>query len=201
MHSSISRSAWAAAGLAVLLVPGFAAADSVTIVKGTTADVSLEQSLDSNIAKVGDTFKAKLVQPLYAEGQMALPAGTIVHGQVDSVKSLRDGARSGYIGIKFVRIELPNGESRDIDAKLISLRKQDRSKHVPVVAAAPSSTGLHTDVVLIGQASTADGRAHTLVGENAAEEYSKTSLSEGDVSVSAGTVVSMEFDNPVKVTR
>jgi len=201
MQSLLGRGTWAAAGLAALLVPGLAAADSVTIAKGTTADLTLEQSLDSSTAKVGDTFKAKLVQPLYAEGQLALPAGTIVHGQVDSVKSLRDGARSGYIGIKFVRMELPNGESRDIDAKLISLRKQDRDKHVPVVAAAPSSTGLHTDVVLIGQATTADGRAHTLVGENAAEEYSRTSLSEGDVSVAAGTVVSMEFDNPVKVTR
>jgi len=201
MQSLLGRSTWAAAGLAVLLAPGLAAADSVTIAKGTSVDLSLEQSLDSNTAKVGDTFKAKLIQPLYAEGQVALPAGTLVHGQVDSVKSLRDGARSGYIGIKFVRMELPNGESRDIDAKLISLRKQDKGKHVPVASAAPTSTGRNTDVVLIGQASTADGRAHTLVGENAAEEYSRSSLSEGDVSVSAGTVVSMEFDNPVKVTR
>ena len=201
MQSLLGRSTWAAAGLAVLLVPGLAAADTLTIAKGTSVDLSLEQSLDSNTAKVGDTFKAKVIQPLYAEGQVALPAGTIVHGRVDSVKSVRDGARSGYIGIKFVRMELPNGESRDIDAKLISLRKQDKDRQVPVVAAAPTSTGRHTDVVLIGQATTADGRAHTLVGENAAEEYSRTSLSEGDVSVSAGTVVSMEFDNPVKVTR
>jgi hypothetical protein len=200
MHSLLGRSAWAA-GLALLLVPGLAAADTLTIAKGTSVDLSLEQSLDSNTARVGDTFKAKVIQPLYAEGQVALPAGTIVHGQVDSVKSVRDGARSGYIGIKFVRMELPNGESRDIDAKLISLRKQAKDTHVPVVAAAPTSTGRHTDVVLIGQATTADGRAHTLVGENAAEEFSRTSLSEGDVSVAAGTVVSMEFDNPVKVTR
>ncbi len=201
MHSLLAKGTWAAAGLAVLLVPGLAAADSLTIAKGANVDLSLEQSLDSNTAKVGDTFKAKVIQPLYAEGQIALPAGTIVHGQVDSVKSLRDGARSGYIGIKFVRVEFANGDTRDIDAKLISLRKQDKDKHVPVVAAAPSSTGRHTDVVLIGQATTADGRAHTLVGENAAEEYSRTSLSEGDVSVSAGTVVSMEFDTAVKIAR
>ena len=201
MHSLLSRGTWAAAGLLVLLAPGLAAADSLTIAKGTTVDLSLEQALDSNTAKVNDTFKAKLMQPLYAEGAMALPAGTIVHGTVDSVKSVRDGARSGYIGIKFTRVELANGESRDIDAKLISLRKQDKDKQVPVVSAAPTSTGRNTDVVLIGQATTADGRAHTLVGENAAEEYSRTSLSEGDVSVAAGTVVSMEFDNSVRVPR
>lgn len=37
------------------------------------------------------------------------------------------------------------------------------------------------------------------MGENAAEEYSRTSLSEGEVEVAAGTVVSMEFDDSVKV--
>src|SRR5688500_13598201 len=201
MQSLLNRGTLAAAGLAVLLVPAIAAADSLTIAKGATVDLTLEQALDSSTAKVNDTFKAKLAQPLYAEGQIALPAGTIVHGMVDSVKSVRDGARSGYIGIKFTRVELPNGESRDIEAKLISLRQQDKGKHVPVASAAPSSTGRNTDVVLIGQASSADGRAHTLVGQNAAEEYSRTSLSEGDVNVAAGTVISMEFDAAVKLPR
>jgi len=189
-----------AGGFALLLMPRIAAADSLTIAKGTTVDLALEQALDSSTAKVGDTFRAKLVQPLYVEGQLAVPANSIVHGQVDSVKSLRDGARSGYVGIKFVRMELPSGETRDIDAKLISLRTQDKNKHVPVAAAPSVSTGLKTDVVLIGQATPADGRAHTLVGERAAEEYSRTSLSEGEVMVAAGTMVSMEFDQPVKVS-
>jgi hypothetical protein len=201
MQSLFNRGTLAAAGLAVLLVPAIGGADSLTIAKGATVDLTLEQGLDSSTAKVNDTFKAKLAQPLYAEGQMALPAGTIVHGVVDTVKSVRDGARSGYMGIRFVRVELPNGESRDIEAKLISLRKQDKGKQVPVAAAAPSSTGRNTDVVLIGQASSADGRAHTLVGQNAAEEYSRTSLSEGDVNVAAGTVISMEFDAAVKLPR
>lgn len=200
MQSSIGRKG-AAAALAVLFVPAIASAESLTIAKGTMADVSLEQALDSNSARVGETFKAKLVQPLYSEGQMALPAGTIVHGRVDSVKSVRDGARSGYIGIKFVRLELANGETRDIDAKLISLRRQDKDRKVAVAAAAPASTGRDTDVVLIGQSTPADGRAHTLVGQNAAEEYSRTSLSEGEVSLAAGTMVSMEFDASVRVPR
>jgi hypothetical protein len=201
MHSFPGKRTRTAVGLALLLVPAAAAADSLTVAKGTIVDLTLEQGLDSSTARVGDTFKAKLIQPLYAEGQSVLPAGSIVHGTVDSVKSVRDGARSGYIGIRFVRMELPNGETRDIDAKLISLRKQDKDRHVPVAAASPSSTGRNTDVVLIGQSTTADGRAHTLVGENAAEGYSRTSLSEGDVSVAAGTVVSMEFDASVKLPR
>jgi hypothetical protein len=200
MHSLARRGfvAAIAGGFALLLAPRPASADSLTIAKGTTMDLTLEQTLDSNSAKVGDTFRAKVVQPLYVEGQMVVPAGTIVHGQVDSVKSVRDGARSGVIGIKFVRMELP-GEVKDIDAKLISLRTQDKAKHVPIAAAAPESTGLRTDVVLIGQSSPADGRAHTLVGDRAADDYSRTSLSEGDVTVAAGTLVSMEFDQSVKV--
>src|SRR5258706_3687444 len=189
-----------AGGFALMLMPRTASADSLTIAKGTIMDVALEQTLDSNVAKVGDTFRAKLIQPLYVEGQMVAAANTLVHGQVDSVKSLRDGARSGVIGIKFVRMELPGGEMKEIDAKLISLRTQDKDKRVPVAAAAPTSTGRHTDVVLIGQATTADGRAHTLVGDNAAEDYSRTSLSEGEVVVNPGTLVTIEFAADGKVS-
>jgi hypothetical protein len=185
-----------AAGIALLIMPAVASADSTTIPKGTSVDLALETGLDSNVAKVGDTFRAKVVQPLYVEGQLILPAGTIVHGEVDTVKSVRDGARSGVIGVKFVRMELPSGETRDIDAKLISLR-QDKS--MPVASAFKVDTARKIDVVLIGQASPADGRAHTLVGENAADEYSRTSLSEGDVVVTPGTIVRMEFDASVKV--
>lgn len=195
MHPLLRKATWTAAGLVVLLMPVVAAAD-VTIAKGAIVDLALDEALDSRTASVNDTFRAKLVQPLYVEGEMVLPANTVVHGRVDSVKSLRDGARSGYIGIKFVRIELPNGERKDIDAKLISLR-QDRNSTVST--ASKVSTGRKVDVVLIGQATPADGRAHTLVGENAAEEYSRTSLSEGEVEVAAGTVVSMEFDTAAKV--
>lgn len=67
---------------------------------------------------------------------------------------MRDGARSGYIGIEFVRIELPNGEQKDIDAKLISLR-QDRNGSVSM--AGKVSTGRKVDVVLIGQATPGTG--------------------------------------------
>jgi hypothetical protein len=188
----------ATAAIAAFLAQSALAADAITIQKGTHVDLMLEQELNSNAAKVDDTFRASFAEDLSVDGQVVLPAGSVVHGVVTSVKSLRDGARSAFMGVRFVRIELPDGESKAIHAKLVSLRQAQKRLRVPEPPPLVS-TGRKTDVVLIGQATPADKRAHTLVGDDAAERFSRSSLSEGEVEIAAGTMISMEFDQDLLV--
>jgi len=192
----LSRVGALACTLAAISAPALAG-DGVTIPKGTTVDLVLEDALSSRTAKVGDTFRARLAQPLEVAGHLALASGTQVEGVVAEVASMADGARSGVIGVKFVRLALPGSDDQRIDAKLISLKQDNRRRFIEL--APKVSTGRKQDVVFIGSSSPADGRAHTLVGHDAAEKFARSGLAETEVEIAAGTLVSMEFAESVTV--
>lgn len=188
------------AALLALVAPGLAAAADITIPRGTTVDLVLENVLSSRTARVGDPFHATLAQALFIDGQLALPESTVVEGRVVGVASRRDGARSGLMGVKFVRLTLRGGEpKREIDAKLTSLRQDDR-RHLVGFVPGVAADG-RVEVFLIGRSNQADGRAHTLVGDGSLERYARSGVSETEVEVSAGTLVSMEFNEPLTLPR
>src|SRR5687768_11592637 len=85
--------------LVMVASAGMAADATLTVPKGTAVDLLLSEPLTSRTAVVGDAFHATLARALYVEGQPALAAGTEVLGVVDVVKSLNDGARSGFVGV------------------------------------------------------------------------------------------------------
>src|SRR5688572_16243292 len=72
------------AGLAWAVPAG---ADSVTIPKGTAVELRLEKGLSSRSEKVGNTFPASVLRPVYVDGRLALPAGTRVQGRVEVMRS------------------------------------------------------------------------------------------------------------------
>lgn len=188
-----------AAGLLALVAP-ISSADGITIPRGTAVDLILENVLSSRSARVGDPFHATLARALFVDGQLALPETTVVEGRVAAVAALREGARSAFIGVKFVRLSLPGGEpKRGISASLTSLRQHDRRNLVGL--ASEVGTGRCIDVVLVGRSNRMDERAHTLVRDDSPEAFARSGASETEVEVSAGTLVSMEFDEPLTVPR
>jgi len=180
--------------LSAFLTPAFAMTSGITIPKGTVVDLLLEDAVSSRTARVGDTFRASLVRPLYVAGELALSQGTVVEGRVDAVKSLRNGARSGFVGLEFVRILLPGAIVKTkISARLTDRRQDDRPQWWMDDPSPP------IDTVLIGPGASAGKRALALVGDDLADTYSKTRLSESDVDLAAGTFISMEFEEDLKV--
>ena len=179
------------AGLFALVAPGLAADEGITIPKGTAVELVLLDNLGTRTAKIGDTFRTRLVRALYVDGQPALPYGTVVEGRVVLVKTPRDG--SGVIGVEFVSLRPAGGQAKDIHGKLTSLRQDDRRRMVEL--APKVSTGRHLDVVFIGRSSAE--RASTLVGDDLAEAWSHSGLSPTDVEIAAGTQVAMELAEPV----
>lgn len=181
------------AGLLALVTPAFAASPEITLPTGTSVELVLQDRLGTSTAKVGDTFRTKLVHALYVDGQPVLPRDTEVEGRVVLVKSPRDGGVSGVIGVEFVSLRPAGGKSMEIHGRLTSVRQDDRKRMVEL--APKVSTGRHIDVVFIGR-STA-GHASTLVGDDLAEAWSQSGLSPTEVEIAAGTRVAMELDRPL----
>lgn len=181
------------AGLLALVTSALAASPEITLPAGTSMELVLQDRLGTRTAKVGDTFRTRLVRALYVDGQPALPRNSVVEGRVALVKSPRHGGVSGVIGVEFVSLWPPGGKAMEIHGKLTSLRQDDRKRMVEL--APKVSTGRHIDVVFIGR-STA-GHVSTLVGDNLAEDWSRSGLSSTDVEIAAGTQIAMELAEPV----
>lgn len=85
---------------------------------GSQVAGSLQQSLNSEYARVGDQVSIRLSAPLFAGNSMILPAGTLVEGQVASAKSAGRVGGNGEIELRFTQAQLPNGSRLPISARV-----------------------------------------------------------------------------------
>ncbi len=59
---------------------------SATFPAGTTLSVRMEEAVDTDRNRVGDTFRASLDEPLSVDGRMVVPRGTEIKGRVAYAK-------------------------------------------------------------------------------------------------------------------
>ncbi|MFI5103600.1 MAG: BON domain-containing protein [Terriglobales bacterium] len=86
--------------------PPPAAPAKVTIPAGTTLAIRLVDAIDSEKAQPGETFRATLNSPLASEGDVAIPAGYDVEGQVVDVKSAGKFAGRSELVLQLSRISV-----------------------------------------------------------------------------------------------
>lgn len=91
---------------------------SITIPAGAVVPVTLDQTLSSATARVGDTFTAtvKSTQP----GDSEFPSGTRLRGRVTEVRRLAND-QPGVLGLEFTQAILPDGSTVAIYGDLYSL--------------------------------------------------------------------------------
>jgi hypothetical protein len=187
---------------AFLAVP-LGASDSVTVPVGTSIELEVQTPFSSQTAKDGERFTAKTVTGVAVEGRVAIPAGTVVIGQLKKVRSPRDGAKSAAVALKFERMQLASNGNADIEGQLTSLQADERRKMIEEWARL--STGYTIDVVLIGAGTEADRKVSTLVGVSGLDRgelvdtWAKSGLGPDRVDVTPGTRVTMELEKPLVV--
>jgi hypothetical protein len=93
-------------------------ADLLTIPAETEAQVLLLSGLHSDVSHVNDPIKAQLLQPVYVNGRLALPAGTLLDGRVTMVRAAGRLQRSAELAFRFERITLPDGQASPVLAVL-----------------------------------------------------------------------------------
>jgi hypothetical protein len=89
----------------------------------------MNQTLNSDISRVGDRFTSTVVTPVYASGVEVVPAGSVVEGRVSSIRSARTRGREGQIALAFDSLVLPDGKRVPLDGTLTELQ-DDRSSTV-----------------------------------------------------------------------
>lgn len=79
----------------------------------------LDQSLSSATAKVGDTIKATVAEPVYnPDRSIAVPQGATLIGAVTTCKPARSFGRAGTLRFDFKQIVMPEGEKQNVQTAL-----------------------------------------------------------------------------------
>lgn len=77
---------------------------------GTTIQVRLLDELASGINQKGDTFRSQVVQNVFQDGRILIPAGSEIDGRVVRVSSGVGLGSSGFIDLRPETVILPSGK-------------------------------------------------------------------------------------------
>jgi len=90
----------------------------VEIPAGTVIEMELVDSLSSKTNMPGDTFKARVIDPISIGGIEVIPIDSIVEGTVTEAISAKQMTGQASLTLHFTKISLPNGNSAEIEASL-----------------------------------------------------------------------------------
>ena len=92
----------------------------VTLPAGTQARLLLLTRLDATENHSGDTFQARLLEPISSEGRLLLPEGAMFAGHVGKVLPPRRLSRPASMYLNFDQVTLPDGSTQKISGSLLS---------------------------------------------------------------------------------
>lgn len=87
---------------------------------GTTMSTTTSSYVSSDTARIGDPVSVSLGYDVASGGQVVLPAGTQIQGQVVSAIPARRTGRHGELQLRFNRAVLPDGRQVPLSARLVT---------------------------------------------------------------------------------
>ena len=86
------------------------------VTTGTVAHLRLLGDLRASTSRAGDTFFARLTEPIFLNSSLVLPEGSLVQGKVVRSVAPRRLSRSGSLSLSFTELSLPSGRNIGISA-------------------------------------------------------------------------------------
>ncbi|MDD3149672.1 MAG: hypothetical protein PHV68_02465 [Candidatus Gastranaerophilales bacterium] len=181
----------------------------VTVPAGTMMYAATTSSISSAYTTVGDTVSLSLGSPLYFNGVMIVPAGSMVQGNVVVAQKAGMAGKHGQLKIKFTNVITPSGQRIPISGKiqtedgtgiLIGGTGKDRLTKVAKNTAVGAGSGALFGTV-IGAISGNTGKgawSGTAVGAGLGAGKSVIEKGE-DVVLNAGSQVDIQLDQPLTV--
>ncbi|MGH9760468.1 MAG: hypothetical protein ACREAC_06455, partial [Blastocatellia bacterium] len=99
-----------------------------TVPDGTVINVKMDSTLNSRDSHAGDKFTATVTIPVYINGRVVIPAGSVIEGRVTQVTPAKRMSKSGTIAVDFDDIVLPNGARQQLVGSLTAADPSDRRK-------------------------------------------------------------------------
>jgi len=93
----------------------------LTVPAQTEAAIQLLSGIHSRVSHVGDLVTAELLQPVYVNGRVALPTGSVIGGRITRIRPAGRMRRPAELVLRFDSITLPDGQEEPCSAGLSGL--------------------------------------------------------------------------------
>lgn len=121
---------------------------------GTTIQATLDTPLSTKTSQVGDRFTATVAAPVNdANGQVAIPVGTKINGQVSNSEQGKAVAvlrGKGRLDLRFLDMTMPNGVSAPLAASLKSVHSSSGTQKADEEGGVQSGTSGKTAAKDVG---------------------------------------------------
>ena len=97
--------------------------EALTIPAETLVKARLISGMHTLVNHVNDPVSAEITEPVYINGQMALPQGTLFDGHITSVHRPTWMRHNGEIAFRFDHVTLPDGHQVPVSAIITHLDK------------------------------------------------------------------------------
>ncbi len=97
---------------------------TVTVAAETEASITMLSGIHTRVSHVDDRIVASLNVPVYVNGHLALPSGSLLDGRIIRVQPRGRLHRPAELAFRFERITLPDGQMEPISAILSAVEMQ-----------------------------------------------------------------------------
>lgn len=170
----------------------------LTVPAGTVLDAEFTERLASDTSSAGETFRVRVVQDVMADGEVAIPAGSEILGEVTDVVRLRKVGGQAKLALRFTDLVLPSGATVPIEASFVQQGRSETGKDAATIGGGAAAGAILGRVIGKGNRSKASVIGAIIGAAAGAAIASKTPGEE--VVIPAGTVVSLRLDEPMEVT-
>ncbi len=87
---------------------------------GTKIPIIMDTAVDSDTSQESDEFSARTAEDLDIDGQVAVPAGSIIRGRIAKLNPPKHLNRSGSVALKFDTVTTPDNRQIPIVANLVA---------------------------------------------------------------------------------
>jgi hypothetical protein len=100
---------------------GAAERATLTVPAETEVKVQVLSGIHTQINHVNDPVVAEVLKPVFVEGKLALPTGSLLDGHITMIRNAGHMHRSAELGMRFDHITLPDGQEKPVAAVLAAL--------------------------------------------------------------------------------
>jgi hypothetical protein len=101
---------------------------TLTVPAETETAIQLLSGIHSRVSHVGDPVTAQVLEPVYVDGQVALPAGSVVGGHITRIRPAGRLRRPAELALRFENVTLPDGQNQPLSALLAALDAPPRAR-------------------------------------------------------------------------
>jgi hypothetical protein len=97
--------------------------DTVTIPAETQVSIQMLSGIHTRVNRPNDLVTARLLQPVYVHGRVALPSGSLLDGRITMIRNSGHLHRPAELGLRFDKIVLPDGQAEPMAGVLAVMDK------------------------------------------------------------------------------